>query len=777
MNTYNTQINIAMQVAGDGAKKAGDDLAELEKKTKASEEAFKKMKEQAESAIKVLEGIHKLMEMYTAHEKVVDQLNGALRLSGQYSQSYSRELQEQAEALSRVTTASDTTIMKVQALLSSFGATKEEMPGLTKAVLDFAAGTGKDVVTAAQDLGKAISGQESSLSNLGMKFDKTAGQGKNLSQAAELIESKFKGMAEAADHSSGAKVEDLDKAWEHFKTTLGGLAADGLKPVIEGVTLLLNQTSDLFKEGSQASEYAKYFIEFAAGVAATTAAINTFKMGWQLASGAAIQEIGALRGVLGALPQAIPIAITVAATIQVIRAVQEGVAMKKAFDQEKNSVDQGLGGADKQRQGLQNEIQKYLQEHPEEKHKVAGWFGLIGDNFQDTGDSQTDLESRQRVLKSVREGLVRNQQRFSAASKTSTAATASAADPTDPFSVGDFGFGVQDPLGPQLPIPLDTNAGSDTAIQQAQATEQKITEIKKENLQVRQQDTEQCCADEQQANAAAQTAIATATDQTTTKIKANNQAQKQSFEDIDAEVKKIAVTAENSFASGLSHAFMSIIDGSKSAGDAFKDFAKSFLSQIAEMIMQMLILDALKSVLAFGDGGQAASPAAKGGMFPFTAAATGVMLAAAGVQGVNDVNGPTYFPKFNVLAGEAGHEVMTVMAKPQMGNIDGMPVILGNVGPEKLAVLSQANLSRMVQGSGKATFAASGYMTAGVSETGLSVSRQTNQPDGRIVVELTPHPAYETRIIENSIQGARVAVASDLATDTPIRNQVKSVFS
>jgi hypothetical protein len=776
MAVYNTQVNIAMQVVGDGAKQAVDDLSELEKKTKANEEAFKKMKEQAESALQVLEGIHKLMETYAAHEKVVDQLNGALRIAGEYSQSYSSELQEQAEALSRVTTATDTSILKVQAMLVSLGATREDLPKVTKAVLDFAAGTGKDAVEAAQELGKAMTGQASSLDGLGLKFDKTADKGKNLSQAAEQIETKFKGLAEAANNSAGAKVEDLDKAWEHFKSTLGGLAADGLKPVIEGVTLLLNKTSDLFKEGTQAGEYAKYFTEFVAGVAAATAAINTFKMGWQLATGSAIQEAGALRGVLGSLPQAIPIAITVAATIQVVRAVQEGVAMKKAFDQENNSAEDALGGFDKQRQGLQNEIQKYLQEHPEEKHKVGGWFSILGDNFTDTGDRTANINNRSIALKMVREGLIRNQKRFASASSGSGSPGANE-DTTDPFSTWTADLGDTEPLSPELPVPMISNTGSSPAIQQAQETEQKITGIKKENLQIRQQDAEQCCADEKQANQATQTAIAAASDQTTTKVKANNKTQKDSFVDVDGQIKKIGETAENSFASGLSHAFMSIIDGSKSAGEAFKEFAKNFLSQIAEMIMQMLILDALKTILAFGDGGQAASPAAKGGMFPITAAATGVMLAAAGVQGVNDVNGPTYFPKFNVLAGEAGHEVMTVMARPQVGNIDGMPVMLGNVGPEKLAILSQENLTRMVQGSGKATFAAAGYMSNDNGGTGLSVSRQTNQPDGRIVVELTPHPAYESRVIENSVAGARVAIASDLATDTPIRNQVKGVLS
>jgi hypothetical protein len=776
MAVYNTQVNIAMQVVGDGAKKAGDDLSALEKQTKENEEAFKKMKDEAASAIAVLQGIHTLMESYVAHEKVISELNGALRISGQYSQSYSTDLQNQAEALSRVTTATDTAIIQVQAMLVAFGATKEDMPRMTQAVLDFAAGTGKTAVDAAGELGKAITGQSSLLDGLGMKFDQSAGKGKMLSEAIGLIESKMKGAAQALDQTSGAKVEALDKAWAHFKETLGRLSAEGLRPVIEGLTLLLNKASDLMKEGSQMGEYAKFFIGFVASAGAAVVAINGFKMAWMLASGAAIQEVGALSAVLGNLPHAIPIAITVAVTIQVIRAVKEGVAMKEAFDQEANSKDEGLAAFDKQRQGLQREIQKYLQENPEEKHKVGNWFHEIGQGFEETDDRNSDLLNRKNVLETVRKSLIRNQKRLTSSAKPSSSPAIPDGTP-DPFSPWNLDDQTPEPFGPQLPIPMDFPASPTNSVPQAQVIAKKITEDKKLNLQERQQDVDESCAAELLANENAQQSIRAASDKTTEHVEKNNQNQKNSFGFLDKELGEIGKTAQTSFASGLSNAFMAIINGSKSAGQAFSEFAKSFLSQIAQMIMQALILKAIKTMLGMADGGQAVAPAAKGGLFPIAAAATGVMLAASGLQGVDEVNGPTYFPKFNVLAGEAGREVMTVMARPQMGSVDGMPVMLGNVGPEKLAIISQENLSRMVHGGGRATFAASGHISSGAGDNGLSVSRQFSQPDGRIVVELTPHPAYETRIIENSIAGARVAVATDLATDTPIRQQVKGVLS
>ena len=58
------------------------------------------------------------------------------------------------------------------------------------------------------------------------------------------------------------------------------------------------------------------------------------------------------------------------------------------------------------------------------------------------------------------------------------------------------------------------------------------------------------------------------------------------------------------------------------------------------------------------------------------------ITAASGVAGVSELTGPTYFPRFNVLAGEAGREMMTVLARPRTLSIGGANAIIGSVGLE-----------------------------------------------------------------------------------------------
>ena len=56
---------------------------------------------------------------------------------------------------------------------------------------------------------------------------------------------------------------------------------------------------------------------------------------------------------------------------------------------------------------------------------------------------------------------------------------------------------------------------------------------------------------------------------------------------------QIGATTVTSFASGMANAFVAIMDGSKSAKEAFRDFGRSFLAQIAQMILQAYILQGL----------------------------------------------------------------------------------------------------------------------------------------------------------------------------------------
>jgi hypothetical protein len=197
------------------------------------------------------------------------------------------------------------------------------------------------------------------------------------------------------------------------------------------------------------------------------------------------------------------------------------------------------------------------------------------------------------------------------------------------------------------------------------------------------------------------------------------------------EVQALGQSVAQQFASGFSNAFVSFLDGTKSAKEAFTDFARQFLSNVAQMILQTMILNAIKNSSFGGVLGLA-----KGG----------VVMAANGVSGVMNVSSPTYFPKFNTIAGEAGSEMLTVLARPRMMEVGGMQAVIGNAGSQKLAITNADELARRGAGAG-----------------------------GMIVVQVQGTPDFEARVVSNSVKGAVVQVANDMRQDSPIARGVKGL--
>lgn len=76
------------------------------------------------------------------------------------------------------------------------------------------------------------------------------------------------------------------------------------------------------------------------------------------------------------------------------------------------------------------------------------------------------------------------------------------------------------------------------------------------------------------------------------------------LEGLKAPVQDLGVTLENSLQRNSETAFDSIIDGTKSAQQAFGDMAKAIIIDITKMIVQMLVLKAVRALIGgFADGG------------------------------------------------------------------------------------------------------------------------------------------------------------------------------
>lgn len=79
-----------------------------------------------------------------------------------------------------------------------------------------------------------------------------------------------------------------------------------------------------------------------------------------------------------------------------------------------------------------------------------------------------------------------------------------------------------------------------------------------------------------------------------------------SLTEVDTESKKFLPTLgeiEERIASGMTDAIMAWADGTKTASQAFREFASGFLREIAQMILKQMIFNAIKAITGYADGG------------------------------------------------------------------------------------------------------------------------------------------------------------------------------
>lgn len=155
-------------------------------------------------------------------EDALNKLNTALRISGQYSKSASRDLQQFAAELQATTKYEDDAIISAQGLIQSLGQLdRNGLKKATQAAVDLSAALGIDLNSAAQLVGKAASGEVGSFSRFGLTIDKGATQAETFSKALEAINSKFGGAAAAQVKTFSGAVAQLNNTWGDLQEQFG----------------------------------------------------------------------------------------------------------------------------------------------------------------------------------------------------------------------------------------------------------------------------------------------------------------------------------------------------------------------------------------------------------------------------------------------------------------------------------------------------------------------------------------------------------------------------
>lgn len=168
------------------------------------------------------------------------------------------------EERARSTKFDDDATAAAQAQLAQFGLTEDQMLRMTPLLQDYAEKTGKDLTTAATDVGKAMLGQGRAFKSVGLDLKDTGSAAGNFDQLMVGLTDKVGGYAEVAGGTAAGKSEILKNQFGELQEKVGG----ALMPALLGLTDIILQKvlPTVDRIGSWLGEHKPVLIAFAAVV-------------------------------------------------------------------------------------------------------------------------------------------------------------------------------------------------------------------------------------------------------------------------------------------------------------------------------------------------------------------------------------------------------------------------------------------------------------------------------------------------------------------------------
>lgn len=130
-------------------------------------------------------------------------------------------LQALNTSLQKKTVYDDDAIASGQAVLAQFKLTGSQVESITPLILDYASKTGKDIPSAAQDVGKALLGNAKALKNIGIKYKATGDQMTDTTNITELLRQQVGGFAEKEGTTAAGQAAILKNQFGELEEGVG----------------------------------------------------------------------------------------------------------------------------------------------------------------------------------------------------------------------------------------------------------------------------------------------------------------------------------------------------------------------------------------------------------------------------------------------------------------------------------------------------------------------------------------------------------------------------
>lgn len=155
-------------------------------------------------------------------------------------------------ALMQKTRFDDDAIASAQGVLAQFDLTGKQLAELTPLLLDYAAATGKDLTTSAEDLGRAMMGQGRALKVLGIDFEDTGTIAGNFDQLMQDLSATVGGFAERDAQTAAGQLAILQNRFGEVQEAVGEALLPALQKLIDWIDgeglVVLEKFADWFAE-------------------------------------------------------------------------------------------------------------------------------------------------------------------------------------------------------------------------------------------------------------------------------------------------------------------------------------------------------------------------------------------------------------------------------------------------------------------------------------------------------------------------------------------------
>jgi hypothetical protein len=716
-------------------------------------------------------------------ERAVRLLDGSLMAAGKHSAEYRNELRLLAEETGKAAGVQDELILKGQAVLVQYGAMREEMPRLTRLMMDMSA-AGHEVGQSANIIGAAIKGEFApAVRAFKLDIDESATRGAKLESVLKQLEGRFGGFA-AVQAKTTSGMRELNLQLENFKEELGKTLAGGISPITHEMARILEATNEWMADTQRAgpvivgattaigvavaalsAEYAALAVNAARAKVAMMfgglgkGAGGLFALGGaSLAAGMALESTS--RGVMDAEAADV--------SSEAALAGQQRGLMSRLLESMNKAVSDG-SLAESKANDLRAQLERTwarTQDVVIRHNALMGVYAQLGHGGVSGGVDPARLLDPE--LAKLAMGAADNN--ITLLNQYNYRGYESSLRPFDQQKRTPMGLAYAAMNEKQATLNQLQGSG---AISMGQWTaqsasimaeyESKMAEISKIGIQYAKEANSYRLSErtiqleaikaeyekrQQMIAAYYETEIRLAQgnsdvilnlEQERTQTMKNLEAQREESIKKTSEsyqmVQDMGMEAARMFSTGMSSALVGFISGTKNAKEAFSDFAASFLQSVSQMILQTIILKAVQSALGWGR-------AASGGFYPSGSNPMegGAMMAAIGVTAVDS---PTYFPKFNVMAGEAGREMLAVFARPKLASIGGVDVVTGSVRGQNMMLANMDQVQKNGLGGGKS----------------------------EVLIRL--EPGLRAEIVDAAIEGSVVRVVNDLSQDTATSSAVK----